>query len=322
MGCYYYNCPKKHSWKIESNVACRQAALELRFCKKMCRFCKARPGVSEKFAREFDEKTKTWRPKYPGFGKMRAPRKPGTALYEPSAFSANDLGTSWVVCKKPRYTAEEFPALGSETAVESPKPKVAPKFKKPATVKLPKAEYQVIGWRKAVKRAPQLGSQKTGLSANPRLPVNLVKPAMAQQSSKHPQTSDRPIKLSELPATKLRQPIGAKATSKKLPEVPESTILSCSETPSEYDPNGYTSESASATSMAISVEERLLEPSTMTNRPKVPVMSDEPTKDTVLMIQQMGELMQQMREEMKALKTENAKMKTWKDDLKAKLQEL
>merc|ERR1712087_727390 len=171
--CYYYNCPKKHSWKIEGNVAFRQAALELRFCKKMCCFCTARPGVSERFAREFDEKTKSWRPKNPGFGKMRMPRKPGTALYEPKALSAYDFGTSWDAGKKPRFTAEEFPTLASETAVEPPKPKLAPKFKKPGTVPLPKApEFQVVGLRKAVKPAPQLGSSETVMSAKPEVAAN------------------------------------------------------------------------------------------------------------------------------------------------------
>lgn len=292
--CYEYNCGFKHTW-FDGKDALRQAGCELKFTGKMCSFCKARPGVVSEFKRRRAEREARRRGNSDRASTAGSTmsmsssstsmlRRPSTSLYDPKSLALNAVA---VQSKPTMHKAEEFPSLGSTKTAR------------------PKA----LNYKKCI---PKTKEQ--------------FEPGMK---------SDKRIKFSELPGTDLSQPIGSKASPWNTSRIPKSEpaastteastpaiekdVYNYSEAPSEYDPNDYTSEVSSNTSMAHSNQEPQetamnQEPREMpANEVSKPVAgsatSAVPPKDTLSMMHDIAVMMQQMRAEMQTLKVENAELR-------------
>lgn len=302
--CYEHNCPMKHQWFGNDDECCRQAALELKFTKSLCKFCKERPVVAAKFGRRKPVKNaKTGKKSWKNSG--AAPVKKSGKMSDTASTAGSTMSTStgsvktkastgivfpWnpkalvtnpvvVKAEKPTYKAEEFPSLKAG--------KVAAK---------PWAKKSAVKALKFKKSAPK-----------PKAASKPVKKSAAVPEKR----ADPPLKFSELSGTSLHQPIGAQPESTRTFVAMEVTDqMSASGTPSE----------ASETSMADSVNKA---PRAEAKAPKAvgaPLSSDASLNTIVLELQRvLLHKMEVMKAENFALKAENVALKAENLSLKARV---
>lgn len=293
--CFEHNCPMKHSWFGSDNECCRQAALELKFTKSLCKFCKERPVVAAKFGRRKPVKNaKTAKKSWKKSGAASA--KKTERMLDTASTAGSTMSTSTGSAKAKASTSIAFTS-NPKALVTNP---IVLKGKKP-TYKA--EEYPSLKAGKLAAKAAAKKSAVKALKFKNAAPKPKAAPKLAQNSAVVPEKkADPPLTFSELSGTNLHQPIGAQQQSTRTFVALERTDqMSRSGTPSE----------ASLTSMADSSNEV---PQAEVKAPKTfdAPLSSEATLNNIVL-----ELQRVLLQKMEAIQAQNVALKAENDALKA-----
>lgn len=338
--CFTYSCrnePTRHTWTLEGSDAFRQAALELKFCRRMCRFCKARPGVAEKFKRKPNNTKATeerWNSKNSEKSSTASStssgsvfKRPSSGLYNPKQLATQAKAVMPVAkAVKPvqkLYKAEQFPTLNRKKNLVQPKLNL----KKPAVgLDQPKHNLQppVVDLNH-----PDLNLKNSSVDLQTAVPIS--------------QESDAALKLSELSGTDLSHPIGTKSMSESV-QGETYSVSGSVRSEIQHDVYTYSAPSDSSnTSMPMSENQpqATVEPEALVREEKASIavaptaaapVTSEPIAaaapsvpgefDPIRMMQQMNSMHAMMRVEMNKLVAENASLRADNASLRATVQQL